>query len=103
MRDKLIELIRDFLPIYLQHHVEGMADYLIANGVTFAEDNNVGDKPMTNGDRIRSMSDEELMKAFGHYTICGYIQEKQSGWCETNGACSNCLLRWLKQQWEVEE
>lgn len=59
-------------------------------------------KPMTNGDRIRSMTDEELMKSFGHYTICGYIQEKQNEWCETNGACGNCLLRWLKQPAEGE-
>ena len=56
----------------------------------------------TNGDRIRVMTDEELIKAFGHYTICGYIQEKRSEWCETNGACSNCLLRWLKQPVEVD-
>ena len=37
MRDKLIELIRDFLPIHLQHHVEGLVDHLIANGVTFQQ------------------------------------------------------------------
>ena len=51
------------------------ADHLIANGVTIATDNNVGDKltptadkssavayksSVTNADRIRAMSDEEL-------------------------------------------
>lgn len=44
MRDKLIELIRNILPIHLQHWPEIIANDLIAHGVTFAEDNNVPDK-----------------------------------------------------------
>ena len=81
MRDKLIELIddnkacpfddlacceceySDITPCFAGR----MADVLIANGVTFADvpDNNVGDKkPMTNADRIRAMSDEELADWF---------------------------------------
>ena len=44
-REKLIEILR--VPIYpheLADPAEVVADYLLDNGVTFATDNNVGDK-----------------------------------------------------------
>ena len=52
MRDKLIELLKEKYDHYCDqcgvnkqsHYIENLADYLIANGVTFAEDNNVGCK-----------------------------------------------------------
>ncbi len=37
--------------------VDDIADYLIAHGVALASK-----KPLTNGDRIRAMTDEELAK-----------------------------------------
>ena len=49
-REKLIELIDDFVynidvkRWYSEEHDEGLADHLIAHGVTFAKDNNVLDK-----------------------------------------------------------
>ena len=88
-----------------------MADVLIANGVTIATDNNVGDKMtptaenlsavdkdtnvLTNADRIRAMSDEELAKHFS-----GMI-------CDINEGVEyhenpNTWLEWLKQPAEVE-
>ena len=52
MRDKLIELVIDGKNILFRRsnyftdmeRIEHTADYLIAHGVTLAEDNNVGDK-----------------------------------------------------------
>ena len=46
-REKLIELLtHDDCPIFMVFgdNMEGLADYLIAQGVTFATDNPVGDK-----------------------------------------------------------
>ena len=58
-REKLIELVREIRrKATAWHTAEDIADMLIANGVTLATDNNVGDK--TNADCIRAMSDEEL-------------------------------------------
>ena len=67
MREKLMELLCDALEDGCVGHcnyphcfrVKNTADHLIANGVTFAKDNDVPNK-MTNADRIRAMSDEEL-------------------------------------------
>lgn len=59
-------------------------------------------KPMTNGDRIRAMTDEELAYNFEYSTICGRIQNSNPEWCGTNGECRNCVLRWLKQPAEVD-
>ena len=54
-------------------------------------------KPQTNADRIRAMSDEELVDLFGHNSICDYVQDHSSEHCEKQGSCGNCLLEWLKQ------
>lgn len=51
-------------------------------------------KPMTNGDRIRAMSDEELAE-FNNF--CPHINEE----CTMKG-CNACILDWLKQPAEVE-
>ena len=49
-----------------------------------------GHIPMTNADRIRSMSDEELAN-FVHEG-CPYIEEE----CTMKG-CVKCIIEWLKQ------
>ena len=51
--------------------------------------NGSGEKPQTNADRIRSMSDEEL-KEF----LCSLLQCK---FCEFEGFGGCGLLQWLKQ------
>ena len=60
--------------------------------------------PMTNADRIRSMSDEELAELFGSIAddgkscslICGDLDK-----CKRNNSieriCKNHYLKWLKQ------
>lgn len=60
-------------------------------------------KPQTNADRIRSVSDEELIKFFGHNSLCSYIQDNDKEWCDKRLACGNCLARWLQQPAEERE
>lgn len=44
---------------------------------------------MTNGDKIRSMTDEELVDII----CCQYKECK-----DLNGECNKCLLDWLRQE-----
>ena len=63
----------------------------------FATDNNDGHKPMTNGDRIRAMTDEE-QEDFIRAIAVGY-----EPWCDRHckmdgdGDCNECLKKWIKQ------
>lgn len=54
-------------------------------------------KPQTNADRIRAMSDEELLDTFGHLSLCDVIQYDFRDHCEKQAVCDGCLLEWLKQ------
>jgi hypothetical protein len=57
-------------------------------------------KPMTNADRIRAMTDEELVVFINTFNIC---DNRTNFECKFNyGAdCSECVLDWLRQP--VEE
>lgn len=59
----------------------------------------VEDKPMTNADRIRAMSDEELVK-FMQDPFCNKRTNEECviSYC---GVCNQCVLDWLQQP--VEE
>ena len=69
-REKLIELVKDLRSkITAWHTAEDIADHLIANGVTFATDNNVGDKwiPVTerlpkDSERVLAYHDDGLIR-----------------------------------------
>ena len=54
-------------------------------------------KIMTNGDRIRAMSDEELA-LFLHEEYCP--SEHRDGVCDED--CKNCWLRYLRKPAEVQ-
>lgn len=57
------------------------------------------DKPKTNADRIRAMSDEELLELFMFDTPCEIIVN--SGNCLGSPCnCRECILGWLRQQAE---
>ena len=156
MKEKLVELLSQVQ--YLGGLEEKIADHLIANGVTFATDNNVGDKltptepltmsmkhekgyqpfglegfkkacptcknsgtalcrkckmevesgydpkdgyGMTNADRIRSMSDEELCEFLSQYVFYKMCDEGCDA-CTYSGDCDKRLLEWLKQPAEGE-
>ena len=53
--------------------------------------------PMTNADRIRSMTDEELVEHFAIKDICHLIRRYTDGWCSAHGTCDQCARDWLKQ------
>ena len=113
-REKLIELLTEAeenaADFCIDHHCEdcparkfGMdcrkslqADRLIAEGVTFAKDTNV----LTNADRIRAMSDEELAKVPAKFGYSCVFPQKE---CSESDTCEKCLLNWLKQPAEVPE
>lgn len=77
--------------------------FTILNGLTayrykpgdFGEANKI--TPMTNGDGIRAMSDEELAQ-FLHEEYCP--SEHRDGVCDED--CKNCWLRYLRKPAEVQ-
>ena len=54
------------------------------------------DKPKTNADRIRAMSDEELEQFINHFNICDIRtnEECKMSYC---ACCEVCVMDWLKQ------
>lgn len=58
--------------------------------------------PMTNADRIRAMSDEELTDVFGWKNICDCILQQSAEHCSGFSSCKECMLEWLKQPAEGE-
>lgn len=54
-------------------------------------------KPITNGDRIRAMSDEELADWLGVYCNGQTAQEVGKPCVSGMGSCEECWLDWLKQ------
>ena len=58
-------------------------------------------KQKTNVDRIRAMSDEELVDFLGEYRFCDICDEGCED-CSYHGDCNKRLLEWLKQPAEVE-
>ena len=71
-----------------------MARILIENGVTFGKDTNV----LTKADRIRAMSDVELVKFIEDTQIAGCPDPARS--CRVS--CNICLMDWLQQPAEVD-
>lgn len=58
-------------------------------------------KVFTNADRIRSMSDEELMQFLfnevSNNMICSFCVPTMRTKCKCDGHCKNGILEWLKQ------
>lgn len=57
---------------------------------------------MTNGDRIRSMGDEELADMINNFDICSLRtnEECRISYCSV---CSQCVLDWLRDPVPVED
>ena len=53
------------------------------------------DKPMTNADRIRTMSDAELAEWYGTHACC---MAEPLVCRKPGGSCRKCWLDWLKQE-----
>lgn len=63
-------------------------------------------KTMTNGDRIRSMTDEELTEFLfsdDYYIDCTTCKEPENEYGTCIGKCENELLRWLKSEVGCEQ
>ena len=57
------------------------------------------EKPMTNGDRIRQMSDEELAEFIANDVVdCCNCKHPRNGCTENDETCADCWLDWLKQE-----
>ena len=57
--------------------------------------------PITNADRIRAMSDEELEQFINHFNICDIRtnEECKMSYC---ACCEVCVMDWLQQPAEDE-
>lgn len=53
--------------------------------------------PMTNGDRIRSMTDEELAEFILDKRENGTCFNNKCYYYDPNKGCDDCTLEWLKQ------
>lgn len=78
---------------YSSHYIKYVFDWL-------KECFEIVEKPMTNADRIRAMTDEEL--AASHLIIpCFYDDdgygECKYGWHDRKQTCEECKLEWLQQ------
>ena len=51
---------------------------------------------MTNADKIRAMSDEELVKKLGS-SICELVEK-----CPLYTGCEECMLQWVKKEAKEE-
>ena len=60
------------------------------------------DQTLSNGDRIRSMTDEELAKEIPCPYMRDMFEECKFGWHEKKQTCEECVLEWIKQPYEVE-
>ncbi len=58
-------------------------------------------KRITNAQKIRAMSDEELCEFLGEYKFCNICEEGCDS-CTYNGDCDKRLLEWLQQPAEGE-
>lgn len=56
---------------------------------------------MTNGDKIRKMSDEELAKMLCHSLNCSFTNCPGYALCRMGDGTANGMVKWLKQ--EVQE
>jgi hypothetical protein len=80
----------------------GYSSYCIDNVAAWlAEYFEIVEKPKTNADRIRAMSDEELMQFLfnevSNNTICSFCVPTMRTKCKCDGHCKNGILEWLKQ------
>lgn len=59
---------------------------------------------ITNADRIRGMSDEELADFIAEFMYCKkcWKYDKENLVCTRTSGCNSAMLEWLKQESEVE-
>ena len=90
----IVQLVKQIVHPYFAGEI---ADILVAHGMTFKTE------PLTNADRIRSMSDEELVRmlTLGEGAFdCFKCRKVVDGECDTN--CPERCLDWLQRPAEGE-
>jgi len=57
-------------------------------------------KPITNADKIRAMTDEELADFMAEFMYCVkcWKFDKEQGICTRTSGCNSAMLDWLKQE-----
>lgn len=58
--------------------------------------------PMTNGDRIRAMTDDELAKFIPDWSYTNACKCDEQPYVDCNNECEKCVAEWLKQTAEDE-
>ena len=53
---------------------------------------------MTNYEKLRQMSIEDLFKALGHGSLCDFIQRHDLKHCEERDSCPGCIKEWLEKE-----
>ena len=66
------------------------------------EPSNWKPKPMTNADRIRAMTDEELAKFIPDWSYTNACKCDEQPYVDCNNECEKCVAEWLKQPAEDE-
>ena len=56
------------------------------------------DWKVTNGDRIRAMTDEELAEILIRHIDCYECEVRKDGCCTGDGTCRQDILDWLRQE-----
>ena len=107
-------IFKDILGMYLEEEkalaIHDVIEMPTHNGFTKAEMLNVikwlwhqkyrlDDEPMTNADRIRNMTDEELAEFFKNHFSCAFCDVRTSTCGDDD--CKEMMLKWL--QAEVKE
>ena len=86
---------KDYLCIH--YYDDGKCKYFSDDKVTsYCVKGPCGAQVLSNADRIRSMSDEELHEFLYHYGYCDICEESCSE-CRYHGDCERRLMDWLQQ------
>ena len=105
--DRALESVRDpGIAHPNAYHLTNYATLILREAPTITDlskcmafNSEANDKPQTNADRIRAMSDEELAKILGGKCIC----PPTSGCAEVCGDCVACWLEWLQKPAENQK
>ena len=100
--DRALEIVRDQAIAHPNaYHLTNYATLILREAPTLTDlskclavNSTADDKPQTNADRVRAMTDEELAYLI-RCGVCELIGATQDH-CETN-TCFDCVLGWLKQ------
>lgn len=77
-------------------------EYKDGNACTFC-DNGSKFKRMTNADRMRNMTDEELAEFLEGFTVCDHCEYYKNERCTMENPCVHAFAEAMAQKWLQEE